>query len=316
MSTTPSTHDRRIPYTVVGHRCNGKNTGQPGVILLNRSSRLVRRDYVAAMVEEGFSEIISVESRNNSYSVEALSSEFPAVRFLLLDDLVSIGTRINLAMRLMSAETVLVMWSTMEPPGSMTRPLESLHSGGLVCVAPSLRNDRGETLPVVQAPALHRRHLRVLTLPVRGRPVETLFPYDFVGLYDRRRFERVFMYDERISSPYWQKMDFGFRVALWGERIRAEPTFRMTYRTLPDPEDQTATGGYERFYARNLAVQWKDGAPGVSRLQAVPFAFRARRSIPEMIRVFGDASLWVQDHADRFRKEPRTLISEWSVDHG
>ncbi len=316
MSTTPSTPEQDFPYTVVGYRRNADDSGKPGLILLNRSSRLVRRDYIAEIVQAGFSDIVSVESRANSFSVEALNREFPAVRFLLLDDPVSTGTRINLAMRLVGCDSVLVMWSTMAPPPVLARALDTLARTGSVCVAPSLRNERGEALPVVQVPALQRRQLRVLTLPIRGRTVDTLFPYDYVGLYDRRRFMRTGMFDEEILRPFWQKMDFGFRVAMWGESIKAEPTFRMGYRSLPEPEDQTAMYGYDRFYAKNLAVRVRDRTASVPRLQAIPFALRSRRSIPEALKLYREASQWVDSWRERFQRDARTVVREWNVDNG
>lgn len=316
MSTTPLTPDSDSPYTIVGKRNPDTAGSGPGVILLNRSSRLVRRDYIAEIVAAGFSDILSVESRQDSFSVEALSSEFPTVRFLLLERPLSIGGRINLAMNLISAEQVLVMWSTMELPTGTTRAVESLVGGDLVIVAPALRGERGEALPVVQTPALQRRALRILSLPTRGTPVETLFPFDYVGLYHRRRFMQSGLYNEQIERPFWQKMDFGFRLAMWGARIGVDPTFRMSYRSMPEPEDQTATGGYSRFYARNLAVRIPERGAVVPLLQALPFSLRGRRNLVETYRVFRDASRWVEENRERFLRDARTVIAEWSVDHG
>lgn len=316
MSTTRSTPECDLPYTLVGRRSVAPDTTRPGLILLNRSSRLVRRDYIAAVAGEEFSDVISVELRDNSYTVESLSREFPRVRFLLLNEPVSIGARINMAMRIMNTDTVLVMWSTMDPPGSLARALEAMGRTAIVALTPALRNERGESLPVVQVPALQRRQLRVMTLPIRGRAVDTLFPFDYVGLYDRRRFAAAGMFDEQIWHPFWQKLDLGFRVALWGERIRVEPTFRMTYRSMPDPEDQTAAEGYERFYARNLAIRIREGGAEVPLLHALPFALRSRKSIPEALRVFRDASRWVGENRERFLHDARTVVKEWSVDHG
>ena len=315
MSTIPSTHDRKTPYTLVGQRDSDADPNAPGVIILNRSSRLVRRDFIADIVRSGYSEIISVESRENAFSVESLNREFPAVRFLLLEHPLNTGTRINLAMRLMNAENVLVMWSTMEPPAALGRTVEQLKNGVAICLAPALRNDRGESLPVVQVPALHRRQLRVLTLPIRGRTVDTLFPYDYVGIYNRRRFERNGMYDEKIMRPFWQKLDFGFRLNMWGETIRAEPTFRMSYRSIPSPEDQTAADGYNRFYAKNLAVRLREDGARVRPLQAIPFALRSQCSITESLSVFREAAQWIEEHRNRFIHDAKHVVQNWSVEN-
>lgn len=318
MSTTSLTPDGSRPsYTIVGQRGAPKITTMPAVILLNRSSRLLRRDYIAAIVNEGYTDVISVELRENSYSVESLSTEFPQVRFLLLDTPLNEGARINLAMSLTNAETVLVMWSTMELPGGITRALDQIRNmKRVICLAPALRGERGEALPVVQVPAMQRRSLRIMTLPIRGTAVDTLFPFDYIGLYHRKRFLQLGMFDEEIQRPHWQKLDFGFRCAMWGESIRTEPTFRMSYRSMPDPEDQTAAQGYARFFARNLAVRLRDTGPSVTRLQAIPFAFRAQWGIVEAIRTFSEAARWVEDNRERFSRDAGTVVREWSMDHG
>jgi hypothetical protein len=316
MSTTPLTPDQDFPYTIVGKRNPDTAGSGPGIILLNRSSRLVRRDYIAEIVDAGFSDILSVESRDNSFSVEALSSEFPTVRFLLLDKPLTTGGKINLAMNLIAADQVLVMWSTMELPTGTTRASESLAAGDNVVLAPALRGERGEALPVVQIPALQRRALRILSLPTRGTSAETLFPFDYVGLYQRRRFQQYGLYNEQIERPFWQKLDFGFRLAMWGAKIQVDPTFRMSYRSMPEPEDQTATGGYDLFYARNLAVRIPERGAVVPLIQALPFSLRGRRNLMETIRVFRSASRWVEENRERFLRDARTVIADWSVEHG
>lgn len=303
-----------VPYTIVGQRTTIHRKGDaPAVVLLNLSSRLVRRDYLAELVTQGFAEIISVEAQENSYSVEALSQEFPSVRFLLLPDVSNTGLNIDIAATIIVADTFLVMWSSMDVPTDVARAEEYLRESKRICVAPGLRSDHGEQLPVVQTPAMQRRTLRVLPLPLRGQSVTTLFPYDYVGLYHRERFLFMRGFDTLIRHRYWQLLDFGFRVAMWNREILAAPAFRMSYRTMPEPEDQTPTPGYARFYARNLAVRFKSGVPMVSRLQALPFALRARLSLRETLRTFTDAAEWVNEHEQHMQRDARQVIQEWQV---
>jgi hypothetical protein len=313
MSTIHSTLEK-VPYTVVGQRANiRRKEDAPAVILLNLSSRLVRRDYLAELVHQGFSEIISVEAQENSFSVEALSQEFPSVRFLLLPEVANTGLNIDIAATLIAADTFLVMWSSMDVPTDIARAGEYLRETKRVCVAPGLRSDHGEQLPVVQTPAMQRRTLRVLSLPVRGQSVTTLFPFDFVGLYHRERFLSMRGFDTEINHRYWQLLDLGFRVAMWNREILVVPGFRMSYRTMPEPEDQTPTPGYARFYARNLAVRFKNGVPIVSRWQALPFATRARLGLRETIRTFSEASEWVHEQEQHVQRDARQVIQEWQV---
>jgi hypothetical protein len=318
MSTTHSTREGGDDrYTIVGSpRRERRGTGA-GLVLLNRSSRLLRRELLEELTGSGFREIVSVEPREHSYTVESLTREFPQVRFILLTRPLNVGSQINLAMRHLESEVALVHWSTMAPPQGLDRAATRLTSvTGTVCVTPQLRGERGEPLPALQAPAMQRRNLKVLSLPLRGESGRTLYPFDYVGLYDRRAFLRLEGFDEEIDSPFWQLMDFGFRAYLWGSAILALSGFRAAYRSMPEPEDQTGDRGYARFFARNLAVRVTDEGPRLPRLQFLPFALRSRLGFSRSGLLFGTTRRWLEQNASRFVTDPRTLVEEWSVDHG
>jgi hypothetical protein len=307
----PEADDR---FTIVGASRSVRRPDAVGVLLLNRSSRLLRRTLIQELVDSGFNEIVSVEPQEHSYTVEALVQEFPQVRFLLLTRELNIGSQINLGMQHMNADHALVMWSTMEPPSGVRRALPVL-GDRTVIVAPQLRGERGEVLPVLQAPAMQRRSLRVLSLPLRTDRSETLFPFDFVGLYDRKLFLRFDGFDEEIGNPFWQKLDFGFRTHLWGGQITALSTFRASYLTMPEPEDRTNDRGYARFFAKNLAIRITNEGAHIPKLHFLTFAIRSGLGIPRSIAVFRAVRKWLHLYRHRFTADPRTMVEQWSVEH-
>lgn len=276
---------------------------------------MLRTEYIATLIDAGYREIVSVEHKEHAYSVEALSAEFPGTRFILLDDDIDIGTRVAIAFSVIKAETALVLWSTVAPPQGLDRAVHALKTTSAICVAPLLRTDRGEALPVQVVPALRRRVLRVLRIPVRGDDVRTLFPTDYVGLYDRGRFLECGGFDRSIETPFWQLTDFGFRVYLWGYTIPVVSGFRASYRTLPEPVDETVKPGYARFYARNLAARFTTQGVVLPKRAAVPFALRSGLGLFKTIRVFSDARRWIDAHREKFKMDARTLIESWSVEH-
>ncbi|MFW5827530.1 MAG: hypothetical protein ACOCU4_05540 [Alkalispirochaeta sp.] len=314
MNTTRSTPEMDERFTIVGTPRREGRPGTVGVLLLNRSSRLLRRTLIQELVDKGFSEIVSVEPREHSYTVEALAQEFPQVRFLLLTRELNTGAQINLGMRHLDADRALVLWSTMEPPSGVERAVAHLKERTVI-IAPQLRGERGEVLPVLQAPALQRRSLRVLSLPLRTDRSATLFPFDFVGLYDRNLFLRFDGFDEEIQNPFWQKLDFGFRTHLWGGRIFAVSTFRASYQTMPEPEDQTSDRSYARFFAKNLAIRVTTEGAQIPKLHFIAFAFRSGLGIPRSISVFRAVRRWLHLYRHRFLADPRTMVEQWSVDH-
>jgi len=286
------------------------------VILLNRSSRLLRRDRIAELVEHGFQEIVSVEASERSFTVESLSREFPQARFILTDSTITIGEAINLANHYVRSEHALVLWSTMGVPQNLEKGIELLYNRpARVCVAPLLRGERGEALPTIQAPALHRKALRIVPIPLRGDGGFTVFPFDYVALHNVERFRRVGGYDATIAHPFWQKLDLGFRIHLWGGDIPVVPTMRISYRSMPEPEDQTINESYARFYAKNLAVKLTAQGATIPPMAALGFALRSGIGFSPAIRLFRDARVWVATHEHSYRVDPRDLVERWSVDH-
>ncbi|MFW5694560.1 MAG: hypothetical protein ACOCYB_05290 [Alkalispirochaeta sp.] len=314
MSTTRSMHDADDRFTIVGAPRRTRRSGTVGVLLLNRSSRLLRRPLIEELVANGFTEIVSVEPQEHSYTVEALAQEFPEVRFLLLRRDLNTGAQINLGMRHLDADHALVLWSTMKPPNGTERAVP-LVGGRTVIVAPQLRGERGEALPILHAPALQRRSLRVLSLPLRADRSPTLFPFDYVGLYDRNLFLRFDGFDEEILNPFWQKLDFGFRTYLWGGEILALSTFRASYQTMPEPEDQTSDRSYARFFAKNLAIKITPEGASIPKLHFIAFSFRSGMGIGRSIAVFRAVRRWLHLYRHRFQADPRTMVEQWSVDH-
>ena len=128
MSTIRSTRDNEPAHTVVGRTPPAAKSGEPSlpaVVLLNRSSRLLRRELLVELVEAGYREIVSVEPSERSYTVESLTREFEQVRFILIDQSVNTGEAINLAVTYLHAEYMVVIWSTMDVPQGVERALQT-----------------------------------------------------------------------------------------------------------------------------------------------------------------------------------------------
>ena len=311
MSTTRSTRELAPRYTVVGTGVVQRDQSMPALILLNRSSRFLRHDLIGELVRLGYREIISVEASDRSYTVEALSQAYPGVRFVLLTDPLSVGAQINLAMRLICSPWVLVQWSTIAPPRSLRRALSLIKEPRAVCVTPFVRDTQGTKLPFLSAPAMERDTLRILNLPLCSERALTLYPYDYVGLYDREAFLGIGGFDEQIPRAYWQKLDFGFRCAMWGWTITVTTSFRMTYRSRPEPEDQSTSPEYARFFAKNLAVEIEQGHATVPWTKMVAFSWRSRFGLWRARTVFREARRWVEEHMDRFTRDARMVVAQW-----
>ena len=117
---------------------------------------------------------------------------------------------------------MLVVWSDCEVGIITERTLERIRSIDALCSVPTIRSERGTVVPSVTAPAFYGTRFR--TIPAQpGNQSETLYPFDYSGVYGRDRFLRSGGFDRSIVNPYWQLLDFGFRAYLWGERIAVVP---------------------------------------------------------------------------------------------
>jgi hypothetical protein len=179
MNTIPTTFNEKLPsYTVVGGRERLASTGLSAV-LLNRGRRYSRRNLFYDLEKTGFDTIVSVEPSPPSYDIEELSSRFPFVRFILLQQPISLGEQINLAVSELDTPLFFVLWNDLKiiAGGAARRMAERLvrsengtsadrekSSYKRLCTVPVIQTSRFETLPTLMVPALKRKKVRTLFL--------------------------------------------------------------------------------------------------------------------------------------------------------
>ncbi len=319
MSTIPTTSRRpRIPYTIVGGT-RGTEGGAPfaGVTLclLNRGGRLYRAELYTELVNLGFAEILSVEGPANSYDIENLSLRFPTIRFLLLHERATSGEMVNIGIDEARENYVLVLWNDMRiAPGSLSfKLLERSASLQSLCVVPILQNHRNETIPSIQAPAFYGRLLRILPMAPSSDGAVSLFPFDFCGLYSRERFILTGGFDPSLGNPYWQKMDFGFRSFMWGERIVCNTALRFSYLIDPEHEDATPDESYRLFYLKNLAVRHSGDAGVIPGRILFSYWLKSGVGFPAALREFREVREWVRINTYRFKQDARGVTELWEI---
>lgn len=316
MSTTPITRNgKTIPYTVVGGpKGRGGSEAVPvSLLLLDRGRHLFRNEVLREFDRLGFDSVLSVEEGGESFDLETLTQRYPRVRFLLLGESLSPGGKINLGVRESSAPFVFVLWNDMRlsTAGLSGRFFERLAEQDYLCLAPFLSSSRGEAVPSATAPALHRANLKVLPLAPAKDGAKTLYPFDYCGIYSKERFIQSGGFDEEIPSPYWQKLDFGFRAWLWGEELRLSQALRVSYEEDPPTEDSTVDADYARFWLRNLAPIYKGDSAVIPASRYWSYLRTGGRGILRSLREFREASDWVRTNRFRFRSGASSLVDLW-----
>jgi hypothetical protein len=243
--------------------------------------------------------------------VESLARDFPNVRFLLVRDPCTAGELVNIGMAESRAPMVLALWSDTRVSTFPATGVSLFEKSAVLCMVPQARNPQMEPIPSWQAPLWKRRRFSVAFRAPRRDGEPTLFPFDYCGLYNRQKFEQSGGFDPGISNPFWQKLDFGFRCFLWGERLQGTTSIALTYTGAPPEEDTTHDQSYKLFWLKNLAVRLRRECGVLPARRMLDYMTHTDTGPLYAIKEFRAVRGWVHTHRFRFRRDPRDLIERW-----
>ena len=318
MNTIPTTSNKvRVPYTIVGSKRNDKNlvlSPSLSLLVLNRGGRPFKIEYLKELQKLGPVGILSVEGSSPGYDIEILAKRFPGVQFLLFHRNVTVGEQINIGLKESSGRNVLVIWNDMKPGYFLSpRFLEHVEHSNVLCSVPVLQNNRLEIIPSVKAPAFYRRKLKILSLMPSSSLMESLYPFDYTGIYNKEKFFLTGGYDYTITSRYWQKLDFGFRAHMWGEKIVCNTSLKVQYLAENLPEDATYDESYRLFYLKNLSLRFSGDSAYLSKCKFLPYYFKSGSSFPGALRDFKSVRQWVTLHRYRFSCDALSITDLWEI---
>lgn len=322
MSTTHSTSEPSglgltsgSDYTVVATGRSSTLESPICLLVLHRGGRIDREGLFRELSARHNGEIISLESTEHSYDVERLAQRHAKVRFILPSIAMSIGAQINIGIQESQSPYVYVIWNDMRMAEISERAQARVLSEAVLCTAPYIRNDRSQVIPTLMTPALEARgNLRVLPQAPYSEQAATLFPYDYVGVYSRRRFLDVLGYDSAIAQAYWQKLEFGLRSWMWGESIRLSSALRVSYSASAPTEDTTPNEDYLRFYWKTLGVKLDGTQTDLSMRRLLGGLWRSPASAPSLLKSFRTLRQELGRYPTRYKKSALRLISEWETE--
>jgi len=316
MNTIPLTLDTYRPdYTVLGGGPGSSNTGAVpvSILLLNRGPRLYRVSVIQELLQAGFDSILSIESDGDTPELESIASRFPSVRFLCLHEEASIGLKINIGMREASSPYVFVLWNDLRLGTSTlsSRFFDKVVDLDAACLVPTLSDSGGSIVPSISHPAHAGKAFKVVPLPPRLDGEKSLLPFDACGIYAKQKFNMLGGFDWTISSPYWQKLDFGLRTWLWGEKILYAQALKLNYEGLPPADDTSPDGDYGRFWLKNLAPVFRDDSASLPGSRFWSYLARSRKGPSAAIEEFREARIWVEACSYRFKQDAACLANLW-----
>ena len=317
MNTIPLIfNERQINRTVIGGRTPSEKKMDVSAVLLNSNASRFHAQTLESLSKCGFASVVSIEPNSGNYNIEALSRRIPTVQFVVPLEAVTDGDMINIGIGEAPSSYVLVLRDSLYIPQGILPPhlAENLVKTGTYCIAPRLSDAEKKALPVNFTPEASRGRFSVSSSAVVKDGMHTLYPFDYIGLYNKTKFIQLGGFDYTITSPYYQNLDLALRSWLWGEETCLSTSMLFSYSARVPIEDTTADLTYLQFYLKNLAPRFKSDSGGsVAPLAFFNFLAHSSCGFFEAKRRFSDAKKWVHTNRARFHMDVKHLIETWGA---
>lgn len=284
------------------------------VILLNKSGSHLRTQIFDNLLQSGFKTIVSVEPNTQSFSVEEISKRYPCVKFVIPREKTSDGNLINACVSEIDTKYFLVLRDSFNiPKVLLTKNLaENILKNDVFCVVPRLIDKNGVSIIINFVPSAKKGKFVITPEQSVSDGIPTLYPFDFIGIYNREKFIEIGGYDYNIESSYWQNVDFALRAWLWNEKIVITTRFQISY-TDEVPLEKSATDfSYIHFYLKNILPKFRDDHGIVPRFSFLRFYFQSKCGIFQARSLFSETKKWVKKNQFRFKKDIQYLIENWN----
>lgn len=305
-------------YTVIGGKKNNRDNKERkglSIVLLNRGGRPFRRDLFDELTQLGAIEVISIEPSTVSYDVELLSRKHLELRFITIKDKVTSGEKVNIGIKEAAGRYVFVLWNDMHLKASSisSRVINKISERENLCTVPLLQNNKNETIPSCFAPAFIRGGgIKVIPLNAVCQDMNAIYPFDYCGIYDSEKFFLSGGYDSQITNSFWQKMDFGFRSHMWGEKILAHTSIKINYQNEIPYEDTTADESYKLFFLKNLSIRFTGDIGYLPFFRFFSYWIGTGSSFFSSISEFLQIRKWVKTNKFRFKSDAGSITELWN----
>jgi hypothetical protein len=344
MNTTPTIskestafYENLPTYTALGGSVTREISGI-SVVLLNRGSRPDMHSLFSMLEKEGFDYVVSIEKNSERYDIDRLVCEFPFVRFVFPKTEINPGVAINLGCLELKTKFFFVLWSDLSiihangavkmrelleysklfPKTARIMQMDGTEAPSVnpikrLCTVPMLQDTDFQTKPTIVTPIFSEKSPETDLDNTSKDEYPTLFPFDYLGFYDRERFTAIGGFDGKYENHYWQLLDFGFRAWLCGEEIRCTQFVRLTAAANEQIQKKTTDEGFRRYFLKCLSPRFIE-EKGKKNSQKNESAYRLPlRSFFQYLKICGFSVGFRLVEAWRQFKEIRTWVKENSA---
>lgn len=316
MNTIPTIfNERQINRTVLGGTQKSVNAKMPvSCILLNSGGNHSRIQNLENLQNCGFEQIVSMETNAENYNFEDFVKNFPSVKFVIPLEDISDGELINVGMQEIESDYVLVLRDTISISNFILKSnvAQKLAEKNVFCYVPRMFVNKNQLIPLNFIPSVKKGVLDIEISSNIYDECPTLFPIDYIGFYNCKKFIQLGGFDYTIKSSYWQNLDMAFRAWLWGEEIKMTTSFYLNYLDEGPQKDETSNLYQYRFFLKNLLPIFKHDHGEIPFTSLFSTIFRSSCGLIESIHQFMDAKKWVSLNQFRFKRDAVDLITNWS----
>ncbi len=202
-------------------------------------------------------------------NISQLRMSFPSISFIVFNQPLSTATMINVMANECYTTYFFVTRSDLHVIDCDLDSIIAQFNKGPkpALITPLLVNKNEEPIPVVQVPHKEGHVINPLPFFPTHEKESTLYPYLGLGMYERALFQRLRGYDELIIGEYWQFLDFGLRVWLFGYTIYTHSFIKLKFpfRQLII-ENRSETASMKRVLTKALGVRQINGKNYIKRI--------------------------------------------------
>lgn len=316
MNSIPTTFDQhQIKRTVIGGRKNtGNNSMNLSVILLNSSGSHFKLHVFENLINCNFRDVISIENDSKNFSIEDVAKKFPEVKFIVPLENASDGEMINLAMSEVDADYVLVIRDSLYISSGfiLANLAERLTKDGIFCIVPWLTDMHKNSISNYFTPGAEKSHFVIDASSTITDGIKTIYPFDNIAIYNRKKFINLGGFDYTIHSPYWQTLDLAIRSWLWGEETKLTTLFSFSYIDELPVEDKTINIDYLRYFLKNEVPKIKNERAVMTKTAFFKFFKNSSCGFIEARKLYKITKIWIEKNKYNFKKDLHDFIQNWN----
>lgn len=274
----------------------------------------LRTQAIDSLLACGFERIVWIAPLSSGRNTEELAKKYPSIRFVIPQEECTTGELINTAVSELESDYFLVLKDIIHVSQNILPPNVALNliKQGVYCTVPRLLNDNGNQIIMNNFPEVVKGRFRISGASYIADGLPTLYPVDFIGLYNREKFILLGGFDRTIKSPYWQNVDMGLRAHLWGEEVKITTQVTFTYEQTKSVDDVTRDYSYLYFYLKNILPIFKEDHAIVKTSSFLSTAIQTGCGIFEAKRLVKVAKDWVSLNKFRFKRDIKDLVENWN----